>query len=78
MIVSTWEIGGHVNTSGQTTNMVRRRRRRHSAEFKAESVAACLQPGVSLAAVALSRGLNANLAWTSQRSVSGWDTLRST
>jgi transposase-like protein len=50
-----------VNTSGQTTSIVRRRRRHHSAEFKAEAVAACLQPGVSLAAVALSRGLNANL-----------------
>jgi transposase len=41
--------------------MGRRRRRRHSAEFKADAVAACLQPGVSIAAVALSRGLNANL-----------------
>jgi transposase len=29
--------------------------------FKAEAVAACLRPGVSTAAVALSRGLNANL-----------------
>jgi transposase-like protein len=41
--------------------MVRRRRRRHSEAFKADAVAACLQPGVSIAAVALSRGLNANL-----------------
>jgi transposase len=39
----------------------RRRRRYHSAQFKAESVAACRQPGVSIAAVALSRSLNANL-----------------
>jgi len=39
----------------------RRRRRRHSAQFKAEAVAACRQPGVSLASVALSLGLNANL-----------------
>lgn len=39
----------------------RRRRRRHSAEFKAESVAACRRVGVSIAAVALSRSLNANL-----------------
>lgn len=39
----------------------RRRRRRHSAEFKADAIAACRQPGVSIAAVALSRGLNANL-----------------
>jgi transposase-like protein len=50
-----------VNTSEQTVSMVRRRRRRHSAAFKAEAVAACLQPGVSIAAAALSRGLNANL-----------------
>jgi transposase len=39
----------------------RRRRRRHSASFKAEAVEACQQPGVSVAAVALARGLNANL-----------------
>lgn len=39
----------------------RRRRRRHSALFNAEGVGACQQPGVSIAAVALARGLNANL-----------------
>lgn len=39
----------------------RRRRRGYSAEFKAEAVAACRQPGVSMAAVAMSRSLNANL-----------------
>jgi transposase len=50
-----------VNTSEQAVSMARRRRRRHSAAFKADAVAACLQPGVSIAAVALSRGLNANL-----------------
>ena len=44
-----------------TTIIERRRRRRHSAEFKAEAVAACHQPGVSIAAVALSRSVNANL-----------------
>ena len=38
-----------------------RGRRRHTAEFKAQAVAACLQPGVSIAAVALANGLNANL-----------------
>lgn len=36
-------------------------RRRHSAQFKAEVLAACAQPGASLAGVALSFGLNANL-----------------
>lgn len=61
MILSTWQIGGHVNTTEQSVSMVRRRRRSYSEEFKAEAVTACLQPGMSMAAVALSRGLNANL-----------------
>lgn len=39
----------------------RRRRRRHSTEFKAEAVAACRLPGVSIASVALANGVNANL-----------------
>ncbi len=38
-----------------------RRRRRHSAEFKARVVQDCMQPGVSIAAVALHHRLNANL-----------------
>ncbi len=38
-----------------------RRRRQHSAEFKAKVVAACRKPGVSIAAIALANGLNANL-----------------
>ena len=38
-----------------------RRRRTHSAEFKARVMQACRQPGVSVASVALSHGLNANL-----------------
>jgi transposase len=37
------------------------RRRRHSAEFKAQAVKACMRPGVSIAAVALHYRLNANL-----------------
>ena len=37
-----------------------RRNRRHAPEFKAQVIAACLQPGVSIAAVALANGLNAN------------------
>ena len=40
----------------------RRRRRAHSAEFKARVVAACSAPGVSSAAVAMAHGLNPNLA----------------
>ena len=39
----------------------RRTRRRHSEQFKARVVAAARAPGVSVAAVALSNGLNANL-----------------
>ena len=40
----------------------RRCRHIHSAEFKAQVVAACSVPGVSNAAVALAHGINANLA----------------
>ena len=36
-------------------------RRRHDAEFKAKVLAACSEPGASIAAVALAHGLNANL-----------------
>jgi len=39
----------------------RQRRRRHAEEFKRQVVAACMQPGISIAAVALANGLNANL-----------------
>ncbi|MDZ7855479.1 transposase [Sphaerotilus sp.] len=38
-----------------------RRRGRYSEAFKAQIVAACEEPGVSTAAVALANGLNANL-----------------
>ena len=41
--------------------MGRRWRRRYSAEFKALVVEECLRPGVSIAAVALAHGLNANM-----------------
>jgi len=49
-----------VNTYGVDL-MGRRRRRRHSAEFKASVIEECLRPGVSIAAVALAHGLNANM-----------------
>ena len=39
----------------------KRRRRRHSAIFKSESVAACRVPGASVSGVALERQINANL-----------------
>jgi transposase len=48
-----------VNTTDQLVETGRRRRRTHSAHFKAEAVGACQQPGISIAAVALARGLNA-------------------
>ena len=38
----------------------KKRRRRHSATFKAEAVAACHVPGASAAGVALERQINAN------------------
>ena len=46
-------------------------RRRHSAEFKAEVLAACDEPGASISAVALAHGLNANLVrkWRVARGV---------
>ena len=39
----------------------RRTRRTYSAEFKAQLVAACQQPGASIAALAGSQGMNANV-----------------
>ena len=39
----------------------RRRRRRHSAEFKSAVIQECMTPGVSIAAVALAHSLNANM-----------------
>lgn len=41
--------------------MGRRRRRRHSDEFKASVIQECMRPGVSMAAVALAHGLNATM-----------------
>jgi transposase len=41
--------------------MGRRRRRRHSAQFKTAVVQECMRPGVSIAAVALAHSLNANM-----------------
>jgi hypothetical protein len=46
---------------GQVIDTGRRRRRLHSARFKADAVGACQQSGVSVAAVALARGLNASV-----------------
>ena len=49
-----------MNTYGMDL-MGRRRRRRHSSEFKAAVIQECMHPGVSMAAVALSHSLNANM-----------------
>jgi transposase len=57
--VSTIGDGGYECTMEQ--GLGRRRRRVHSAEFKAEAVAAARKPGVSIAALALERSINANL-----------------
>ena len=46
-------------------------RRRHSEEFKARVLAACAQPGTSVAKVALAHGLNANLVHKWQRADQG-------
>jgi transposase len=62
-----------MNTTGQVVEAGRRRRRTHSAHFKAEAVGACQQSGVSIAAVALARGLNAAMLhrWVKQAELSG-------
>jgi transposase len=59
MIVSTIDRHGHECTMDEGSG--RRRRRTHSAQFKAEAVAACRRPGTSIAAAALARSINANL-----------------
>jgi transposase len=51
-----------VHTISDQVTPGRRRRRTHNAEFKAHVVAACRAPGVSIAAVAMANGINANLA----------------
>ena len=50
-----------MNTIETTVKGDRRRRRRHTGEFKANLVAACSRRGVSIASVALAKGINANL-----------------
>ena len=60
-IESIKEIDGHVYTMKENVEVRPTRRRRHSAEFKDQAVKACMQAGVSIAAVALHYRLNANL-----------------
>lgn len=49
----------------------KRKRRRHSAEFKSRVVAACCEPGASVAGVALANGVNSNLLrrWLAEHGV---------
>lgn len=49
----------------------RTRVRAYPAEFKAQLVAECEQPGASVAKVALAHGLNANMLHTWRRAVRG-------
>lgn len=53
------------------------RRRRHDAELKRQVIAACAAPGASVAQVAMSYGLNANLVHKWRRLVAGDAEVRS-
>lgn len=50
-----------VDTMQAKVKVVRKQRRRHSEAFRAQVVEESTKPGVSVAAVALANGLNANL-----------------
>ncbi|MEO6959676.1 MAG: transposase [Burkholderiaceae bacterium] len=50
-----------MGTIAKTRALGRYPRRSYEPSFKADLVAACRQPGISVAAVSLSHGLNANL-----------------
>ena len=56
----------------------RRSRRRHSPQFRASVIQAAKQPGVSIAAVALANGLNANMLrkWVADSDADGKAVLR--
>jgi len=51
----------HTPRSEIQTPMAARRRGRYRDEFKRQIVAACREPGVSTAAIALANGLNTNM-----------------
>jgi transposase len=50
-----------IQTQPSADGPQRRRRRTRSDEFKASAVASCMQPGMSMAAVAMAHWVNANL-----------------
>jgi transposase-like protein len=56
----------------------RRTHRTYSREFKAEMVSACLQPGASVAALALRHGMNANVVhrWLKEHARNGRHQLK--
>ena len=62
-----------MHTTGQIVGTGRRRRRSYSELFKAETVGECQQAGVSIAAIALARGVNASLVrrWVKEAEQSG-------
>jgi hypothetical protein len=64
-----------MDTSVVVESPGRRTHRRHSAEFKAQVIRACRQPGVSSAAVALANGLNANMLRRWMREAEGVDPM---
>lgn len=55
-----------------------RTHRTYSREFKAEMVSACLRPGASVAALALSHGMNANVVhrWLKEHARTGCHQLK--
>jgi transposase len=53
------------------TDTQKLRRRRHSAEVKAQILAECAQPGASVARVALAHGINANIVHKWRRLAAG-------
>lgn len=71
--MSTSTFGGHVNTIPEQAAGGRRRRRNYSDDFKADLVASCMQPGMSMAAVAMGHGINAKLLrrWVREAEMGG-------
>lgn len=61
MLVSTINFGGHMDAILPLQSTPRRTRRKHSPEFKSAVLAACHQPGVSVAAIARQYDLNDNI-----------------
>ncbi len=62
-----------MRTTEHAVGIGRRRRRTHSQLFKSEAIGACQQPGVSIVAIALDRGLNASVLrrWVKEAERSG-------